>query len=579
MTNTTTINNNNSNQYNIDTTTTTTTTTPQSAINKTKYLFLNQLFTRLITFSLNTLVARSIGPILYGYATIQLHLPYTIILYICREGLRRATLRYSTSEKHNDNVNNKQQHEQQNIINITWLLILLSLPITYIVLLLFNQQKPEQLDSNISYNNVILLYTISAIIEMLSEPIYLISARLLHIKLRALIDSISVSIRCILIYILIKLDYGVYAYVYAQLIFTISITVMFVYHYINEHGSIITLLPRKLQYNANKQQQLLPQYIEPELWLLTRNFTIQSIEKLVLTEGEKFILVYFNSNLTDHGVYSIVSNLGSLVARFAFQPLEESSYNEFSLWLGRNNINNHDHNNQQNTLHIYNHTSNLLSILMKFVILLSLLLLCIGPNYSYLFFDIIYGSRWSHTSASQALSYYFIYILVISLNGLTESYLFASITSQQLYYYNIYLLIFSSVYIALCIVLLKYGVVGLIIANSINMTCRIVYSCKHIHNSISHNTNNQQLAYNTWYRMLPNKYTVVVLVMSYITTSYSFYYYDVANHNKSLKSNLFDYAVHVLLGGITTVMCISTVYKTDRQYIRSFIDVFRHKKK
>ena len=91
-----------------------------TALSQVRYLAYNQLITRILTFTLNILIARTIGPSYYGLATIQLHLPYTIVLYLCRESIRRASLRY-----HHKNI--------QYLINISWFCVLCSIPITIII--------------------------------------------------------------------------------------------------------------------------------------------------------------------------------------------------------------------------------------------------------------------------------------------------------------------------------------------------------------------------------------------------------------------------------------------------------------
>jgi hypothetical protein len=49
--------------------------------------------------------------------------------------------------------------------------------------------------------------------------------------------------------------------------------------------------------------------LDRETWFLALSFEWQSIQKLVLQEGEKFVL-YFMATLTDQGIYSVVNNLG-----------------------------------------------------------------------------------------------------------------------------------------------------------------------------------------------------------------------------------------------------------------------------
>lgn len=55
-------------------------------------------------------------------------------------------------------------------------------------------------------------------------------------------------------------------------------------------------------------------------------FFKQSILKQLLTEGEKYVLSISPASMYDQGLYEIVNNLGSLFARFLFQPLEEGFY-------------------------------------------------------------------------------------------------------------------------------------------------------------------------------------------------------------------------------------------------------------
>lgn len=52
-------------------------------------------------------------------------------------------------------------------------------------------------------------------------------------------------------------------------------------------------------------------------------------EKLVLSEGSKLALVGFESSY-NQGVYGLVANLGSLVVRLLFTPIEEAAFTAFS---------------------------------------------------------------------------------------------------------------------------------------------------------------------------------------------------------------------------------------------------------
>ena len=51
--------------------------------------------------------------------------------------------------------------------------------------------------------------------------------------------------------------------------------------------------------------------------------------KQLLTDCEKYVMTFFNLlTLSEQGIFDVVSNLGSLAARFIFRPAEEQSCNE-----------------------------------------------------------------------------------------------------------------------------------------------------------------------------------------------------------------------------------------------------------
>mgnify|MGYP001110719995 CR=1 FL=1 len=64
---------------------------------------------------------------------------------------------------------------------------------------------------------------------------------------------------------------------------------------------------------------------------LLREFTMSSLFKFILTEGEKLIMVGTSSfSVSEQAEYSLVSNLIGLVCKYIFQPAEESAFMFFS---------------------------------------------------------------------------------------------------------------------------------------------------------------------------------------------------------------------------------------------------------
>jgi oligosaccharide translocation protein RFT1 len=119
-----------------------------------------------------------------------------------------------------------------------------------------------------------------------------------------------------------------------------------------------------------------------------------------------------------------------------------------------------------------------LCVLLHVVTLVGLTLLCFGPAYSFVFLDLLYGSRWSNadTGAPAMLSFYCVYILFMALNGVSEAFVSATISTRQLRHYNLWLVACSAAYVAACAALLRFGTAGLIAANCANMALRIAYS-------------------------------------------------------------------------------------------------------
>lgn len=93
-------------------------------------------------------------------------------------------------------------------------------------------------------------------------------------------------------------------------------------------------------YPVNGVRDLLPSNTTPlfpeRLKPLVLSFTWQSFLKQILTEGEKFIMSGFQLlTFAEQGIYDVVNNLGSLVARLIFQQVEENAYVLFSKLLNR----------------------------------------------------------------------------------------------------------------------------------------------------------------------------------------------------------------------------------------------------
>ena len=144
--------------------------------------------------------------------------------------------------------------------------------------------------------------------------------------------------------------------------------------------------------------------------MLVLSFSWQSLEKMLLQESEKIVLKFADS-LLHQGVFSVVSNLGSLVARFLFQPVEEVSFTLFSKLLKS------DQAKERQTNMVL--ASRVLYAILKLMVLIGLVFTCFGTNYSTSLLEILYGQKYGRESpAPPVLVCYCVFVFFMALNGM-----------------------------------------------------------------------------------------------------------------------------------------------------------------
>lgn len=106
---------------------------------------------------------------------------------------------------------------------------------------------------------------------------------------------------------------------------------------------------------------------------------------------------------------------------------------------------------------------------------IGLLGLSFGQNYAHSVLYLYGGSKFvADGLPEKLLRFHCIAIYFLAVNGITEGYMFATNTSKQIDKYNYIMGIFSIVFIIMSFILTRiFGPVGFIMANCINMLCRI----------------------------------------------------------------------------------------------------------
>lgn len=212
-----------------------------------------------------------------------------------------------------------------------------------------------------------------------------------------------------------------------------------------------------------------------ELTTLVWTFYKQGLLKQLLTEGERYMMTFLNVlTFEEQGVYDLVSNLGSLAARFVFLPVEESAYSFFAQSLTKL-----AKAGSKKTKEMLIEIGAVLGRLVRMMSLIGLVILVYGLPYSntvlYLYGGEMLSDKGPGTKLLQANC---INIFTLALNGVTEAFTFAAMSKEEMDKFNKRLVWFSGIYLFAAWLFTWYlGSVGFFVANAINMGLRITQSC------------------------------------------------------------------------------------------------------
>jgi len=221
-------------------------------------------------------------------------------------------------------------------------------------------------------------------------------------------------------------------------------------------------------------------YFSKPLLALSGSLFVQSIVKLVLTQGDT-LLIGSLASLQAQGIYALANNYGGLVARLILQPIEESSRN----YLGK--LLSSVHRSPPKDLVMKARST--LHILLRSYIIFSVCVVATGPTIAPLLLKIVAGSRWTESGAGQVLATYCYYIPLLAINGLTEAFVSSVATESEVNRQSVWMLAFSAGFAGAAFVFLRVldlGAVGLVWANALNMIFRIVWSAAFIGSYLRH---------------------------------------------------------------------------------------------
>jgi oligosaccharide translocation protein RFT1 len=261
------------------------------------YLIVLQLFTRIVTFTFNQLILRHTTPAIFGFATIQLELLSSTILFLSREGFRIALLR---------------DQDVNTAINLAYIPSGLGVVGSLFGCWILWRGASEETRTLGGFGASVMLYGIAAVVELSSEPAFIVAQKLFMLRLRTITEGLAVVSRCAVTYFVTtalaengSLDvYGALPFALGQLAYAVVLTNWLTTAVAYQRD----LRLKPLREESNKRYYW---FHQPTL-VLALSITGQSLFKHILTEGDKFVLTMLTTPYTQ-GIYSLVSNYGIIL--------------------------------------------------------------------------------------------------------------------------------------------------------------------------------------------------------------------------------------------------------------------------
>ncbi|KAL8805924.1 MAG: hypothetical protein Q9223_005016 [Gallowayella weberi] len=460
------------------------------------YLILLQIGSRALTFLVNQILLRFLSPELLAIST-QLELYSISVLFFARESLRVALQRQDhattqgeardTRTSQNPSHPDIQSRKIQEVVNLSYLAILLGLPLSLLFASLYIRSADASVLETPAIKQSLELYCLATILELLSEPCFAVGQQQMLYGVRASAETLATFIRCLLtcgtVVWLSKANVaqGALPFALGQLGYAIVLNLVY--------------LSRLDLISADKSYSILITPIVPSssllLWdrfsipRLNLAFTIyaQSIFKHLLTTGDTFLIAAFTS-LQSQGAYTLAANYGGLVARMVFQPIEESSRSLFGRLLHPRTSSTLGHETKgaelrQEDRDEVGHAADYLQKMLRFYLIICMMAVAIGPSISPLLLRLVAGSRWSNSEAPSVLAAYCYYIPLLAVNGILEAFVSAAAAPAELRLQSAWMVAFSAAFVGTGFLVLEVwdqGAQGLVLANAVNMICRITWS-------------------------------------------------------------------------------------------------------
>jgi oligosaccharide translocation protein RFT1 len=526
---------------------------------------------------------------------------------------------------------------------VAWLTIPFGLCLTIISLFFHLHQCSRNKSSDYDYKIAGVYFCIATAIEIISEPCLIHCLRTFNVTGRAKAEGIaSIGKALTTVFLLCTIQnqndndddespFDIHRFIgpvstfgIAQIIYAIILSTIL--HHETKSELYIPSLRTPRQESSSEETMSNISIFDYEALKLSITFSIQSIFKHLLTEGDRIILSTLVSSY-NAGIYALVSSYGSIVSRMILLPLEENGRLLFSHYHGqiiaaqkvKHSIDKSSSSSccssscsrscssssptRQNDLSLIQQLETTYIALVKLVLYIGLFFITFGTNYTATLLQILAGRKWGNKKqAYQTLSTYCSYILCMSWNGMTEAFVYGVVDdSVDVGLLSIMhgLIGFIFYVIAPWLVLRQHdinGTIGLIIANEICMILRSLYSMnfaahyfdtKRRNNKTTAsqdnkfvNMNNQfsisrMLAqsrsfYQMLVKVLPPMPIMICFAMSYKATGVSkSYFLEESGEEESIALFSIQTLMHIAVGVSFLLLMLTMVFLYEKEYGRT----------
>ena len=415
--------------------------------------FALSIITKVVNLFCNIVLVRHITKEAYGIAKIYFEFAFLLMVFFPRETIRKTAQKFCP-DSDPKNEEKKYYITCQLHVIISSLMAIFGV-FMYFSFLIFGNESVRK-------NQIqLLIYIVCGVIEMLSEPV--IDYMNLHIENKQVpvtIGNFGRVISNMVFAVLLGLD--LWSFTLSRLCGSLAFCSYLIFIGLYKYKiNFRRMIPNFKQFWYGETIDGINIVILKEI-LMT--FVKATALKMILGNCEKIILSFvLNSSTEEKGEYSFIVENFSFIIRFLLEPLEETFYNLV------NKIKHFEKDKKDNTEISFR----ILRLFIKLMLIFGTLLIGYFFVSGKEFVELVYSKKWSTSSTEKIGQVYAIYIAIIAINGIIESFANATNNTKQMSKYNILMIINSVLLCIFSFVFSKYDICGLIFANAFSMIIRI----------------------------------------------------------------------------------------------------------